>query len=226
MSDSGQDLSRLVGELVRTVEELQSELDEGGPRPRLRPPTPGELARFTSEVTIPAVVLALETNVRALKLLQRALRLGTDTQAKTSGAGGSEAADRARALGRTTLSRLDDAFADLQDALDGRPPDDRTRELLDEARDVRARIDEALADDAVDPGGKDPHGDQAVGGTEGRVEIDVDSELQSIKDDLDAADGAGGAEGGGRGGDGGDGDDTDGDGGGDDEGPGARRDGE
>jgi hypothetical protein len=187
MSDSGQDLSRLVGDLVRTVEELQSELDDGRPEPRLRPPTPGELARFTSEVTIPAVVLALETNVRALKLLQRALRLGTDSGERTGSAGGTEAGERARALGRTTLSRLDDALADLGDALEGRPTDDRTRELLDEARDVRARIDEQLADGAADADPPDPDREQ---GTDGRVEIDVDSELRAIKDNLEEGDDA------------------------------------
>jgi hypothetical protein len=171
----GTDPADLVGDLARTVEELQTEL---GPRqgPPLRPPSPRDLARFTSEVTIPAIVLALETNVRALKLLQRTLRLATGEDPRP-GAGGSAAHERAEALGRETLSRLDDALADLQDALEGRPPEDPARELLDEARSLRAEIDERMAASESDLSADRP--------AEGGVDVDVESELQSIKDDLD-----------------------------------------
>lgn len=185
MSDSRQDLPRLVGDLVETVEELQSELEPDSRLP-LRPPTPRELARFTSEVTIPAIILALETNVRALRLLQRALRLGTGGTGGTS-ATGDEARERARAVGRTTLARLEEAFTDLQDALEGRPTDDRTRELLDDARDIRAEIDERLARTDAEEGSRQ---DRARDPTTERneVDIDVESELRSIKDDLDDGD--------------------------------------
>ena len=80
--DSGEDLSRLVAELVTTLEELEDELEPPDERP-LRPPTPGEIRRFTSDVAIPGLILILESNIRALRLLQRALRL-------------SEGADRTR----------------------------------------------------------------------------------------------------------------------------------
>jgi hypothetical protein len=176
MSDSRQDLARLVGDLVETVEELESEL--GGGRPP-GPPTPGDLARFTSEVTIPAIVLVLETNVRALKLLQRALRFGGDRAGTT---GGDRAGERARAAGRSALARLDEAFADLGEALEGRPTDDRTRDLLEEAREVRAEIDDRLAESAA----TDP--ERPDDGTGSRVEVDVDSELQALKDDIDDGD--------------------------------------
>ena len=71
--DSGEDLSRLVAELVTTLEDLEDELEPSDERP-LRPPTPGELRRFTSDVAIPGLILILESNIRALRLLQRALR--------------------------------------------------------------------------------------------------------------------------------------------------------
>ncbi|PSP55305.1 hypothetical protein BRC74_00065, partial [Halobacteriales archaeon QH_7_68_42] len=63
--DSGEDLSRLVAELVTTLEELEDELEPPDERP-LRPPTPGEMRRFTSDVAIPGLILILESNIRAL----------------------------------------------------------------------------------------------------------------------------------------------------------------
>jgi hypothetical protein len=166
MSDTRPDLSTLVGDLTRSVRELQSELDTE----RRGPPTPADLVRFTSEVTIPAIILALETNIRALELLRRALRLAEGRE--PSGSGPSAARSRAEDLGRATLSRLDSVLADLQEGLAGRPDDDEARELLAEARELRAEIDERLAGNesqqAADP-----------------VSIDVDAELRSIKDELD-----------------------------------------
>ena len=185
MSDSRPDLSRLVGELARTVDELQSELEPQS-RPPLRPPTPRELTRFTSEVTIPALILVLETNVRALKLLQRTLRLATGVE---SGRSGSNARERAEALGQRTVQRLDDVLEDLQDALEGRPPDERSRQLLKEARTLGRELETRLSEtdrSSVQPteGGFEDPGP-------GEVDIDVESELQSIRDDLDDENGSG-----------------------------------
>lgn len=182
MSDSRQDVATLVGDLARTVEELQSEL-EPDERPPLRPPTPRELTRFTSEVTIPAIVLVLETNVQALKLLQRTLRLATGEAGDGTA---SDARERAGEIGRKTLSQLDAAFADLQEALEGRPPDDRARELLDDARSIRGEIDDQLAASAGD-GRRRDQGREPVPDRK-QVDIDVESELQSIKDDVDDGD--------------------------------------
>jgi small-conductance mechanosensitive channel len=184
MSDSRQDLPRQIGELARALEELGSEL-EPGDRPPLRPPTPRELTRFTSEVTIPAIVLALETNVRALKLLQRTLRLATEGPQAQEGAG-TRTRERAEVAGRRTLAQLDSAFADLQDALAARPPDDRARQLLDEARSIQREIETQLAADAPETTRrKEVTGDQPDRDV---VEVDVESELQSIKDDVEDGD--------------------------------------
>ena len=188
MSDSPRDISGLVGDLVQAVKELQSELDSGERSP-LRPPTPRELARFTSEVTIPAIVLALETNVRVLKLLQRALRLASGADLDTSGTTG--ARERAEAAGRSTLSRLDDLLADLQSALEERPPDDPARELLDEAQSLRVELDDRLAAAGDDEGelGRPGGSDGSTSGDSTGIDVDIESELRSIKDDVDGDDG-------------------------------------
>jgi hypothetical protein len=169
MSSEDSELSELVGELRTVVEELQTELESARGPPRL--PTPRRLAEFTSEVTIPAVILVLETNVRALRLVQRALRLaeGREDTEDTS------ARARATDLGRATLSRLDDALTDLGSALEGSDTNGEARDLLEEVRDLQSDIEARLE---ANPTGTE----QAA--SPGGVDIDVDAELQSLKDDI------------------------------------------
>lgn len=173
MSDADDEsIARLVADLARSLRDLQRELDDGrGPRP----PTPGTLLRFADEVAIPGLILLLETNVRALRLLQRAIRIA-DGRERPARDQGTAARDRATQLSRTTLDGLDAALAEVQAALEGRPPDDEARQLLEEARRLRAELDERL--DAADP-------DETSDPGRSDVPVDVDSELQSIRDDLD-----------------------------------------
>ncbi|MDS0258652.1 hypothetical protein NDI56_04400 [Haloarcula sp. S1CR25-12] len=173
MSDAEDDVTALLGELVRTLQDLQTEVEPRTDSGRPRPPTPGELLRFTSDVTIPAAILVLKTNIEALKLLRRALRLAEGRPATASTPKGVQ--ERASDLSRATLARLDDALTDIQGAVEGRPDDEEARELLSEARQLRADLAEQLSSD----------GDNSVP-TEGtEVPVDVDAELQSIKDDID-----------------------------------------
>lgn len=170
MSETDTSLPGLLSELTRSLEELQGELEPTDGRPR--PPTPRQLARFTSEVTIPAILLVLETNIRALRLVQRALRIadGRDPTARSTAT-----RERAVELGQATLSRLDETLGDLQEALAGRPPDDEARQLLQRVRDIEAEIEAELeASGAADEASSSD-----------RVGIDVDAELQSLKDEMD-----------------------------------------
>lgn len=167
-----QDVPALLAELTQALEELESELE---PKRRLRPPTPGELTEFTSEVAIPAMILLLRTNIRTLQLLQRTLRLAQGQSARGERRG--EMQERAAKAGRVTLSKLDSALDELQSTLEARPPDDEARELLEQARTLQERTAEQL-----DSGGDDQGYDGSA------VDIDVEAELQSIKD---AADGNG-----------------------------------
>jgi hypothetical protein len=166
MSDSeSEQLSARVSALAETLEELESELEGRSRRPRIR-----SLVRFTREVTIPAVILVLRTNIEALKLLRRALRFADD---------GETTRERAESVAGGALSRLDDTLADLGDALTGEPTDDRARELLAEARDIRADLDARLDADPAAGDERDTDG----------VDIDVEAELRSLKDDVDGSDG-------------------------------------
>ena len=203
-SSDDPDIGPLIADLVRTLQELEAEFEPRTESGLPRPPSPRELMRFTSDVGIPAVILLLRTNIEALKLLQRALRLG-DGRAPTTGTGGAEVRQRAEELSRTTLSRLDGALADLQDAVEGRPEDEDARELLDEARDLRSDVEEKLNERANgDPSALEEVGEsgQEESVPEESVPVDVDAELRSIKDEFDGGpDGNGDAEDGANAGD-------------------------
>ncbi len=163
---SERSLAEDVSDLIRTLESLQREL-EPGDRRRLRPPTPRELRRFTTEVTIPAAILVLETNVHVLKLLQRALR---QPEFRETGRRGSPPlSERITGVASDALDRLDDTVASLQNS--PAQSDGDVAELLDEARRLQSRIEDEL--------------ESAQTADTDSVSIDVEAELESIKDDID-----------------------------------------
>lgn len=188
-STGDSDIGPLIATLVRTLQDLEAEFEPRTESGIPRPPSPRELMRFTSDVGIPAAILLLRTNIEALKLLQRALRLA-DGRTPTTGTDGSEVRRRAEELSRTTLSRLDGALADLQDTVEGRPEDEDARELLNEARDLRNDVEQKLQDRARANGETLP--EESV--TEESVPVDVDAELRSIKDEFDDGTGSGDAD--------------------------------
>lgn len=189
MSDRATDseLARDVAALIRTLEDLQDELAPGERR-RLGLPTPRDLLRFTSEVSIPAAILVLETNVRVLRLLQRTIRMSTGED--SSGAGGRAGVrERASTLGRDALRGLDATLSELETAVDGTPPSDDAASLLAEARRLRDEVDARLAADqpAAGAAGVQSGLDETL--DREPVDVDVEAELRSIKDEIDDEDG-------------------------------------
>jgi len=178
---SDDDLTALVTDLVTTLQDLETEIEPTTESGLPRPPTPRELLRFTSDVTIPAIILVLKTNVEALKLLRRALRMA-EGRPTSSGSASGEVRQRATRLSRATLARLDDALTDLQRAVEGTPEDEEARELLDEAQELRAELAERLAAaPEADGDGSDAEATD--------VPVDVDAELRSIKEEVDGDEG-------------------------------------
>lgn len=196
------ELARLADELSTTLRDLTEELRAGREPPRgplglPRPPTPRELLRFTDEYTIPTAIAVLEANVRMLEALQGAIRLaraGDEVDKR-----GRETRVRTEELGLEALDRLDDVLADLQGALEGRPTDTEARTLLDDARALRHEIDDRLrmandsrrrpverrtAQNARNAEGLPKNDDGSHSRQEG-VAIDVDSELDSIREEVD-----------------------------------------
>lgn len=165
--------TELLAELTRTLRELERDVE---PERRLRPPTPQELTRFTSEVAIPGLILLLRTNIRALELLQRTLRLAEGRQVEQTGAA-TEVRSRAEALGATSLSRLDAVLSELQSTVSARDGDEDIAALLERARELQAELESELADESRS--GREEEL------TDDSVDIDVEAELRSLKDNID-----------------------------------------
>lgn len=182
MSDSDPEIPELLRDLTRELRRLQREVE---PDRRVRPPTPGELSRFTSEVAIPGIILLLRTQIQALELLRRAIRLaeGRDPRGPE---GGGEMRERAEKLGQVTLTQLDSVLGELQSAVEGRPDDDRAQELLAQAQKLRTQVQEEFEVDEQDIDGQELDGEELD--SDDVVDIDVEAELRSLKDDMDDAD--------------------------------------
>jgi hypothetical protein len=162
MSEQSADPSprELVGELVGTLQELQRTVGTGPADRRGL----DRLRRFTTEVTIPATILVLQTNVKMLQLVQRALRLAEEEQSAAS-------ADTP-ALSQSVVDRIDEALTEVQSRIDTESADERTRELLSNAQTLNRRLEQQLIEDTGDEDG---------------VAVDVDAELASLKEQYDDA---------------------------------------
>ncbi len=193
MTDRDDELAEAVDELARTLAQLQGEL-ESRRRSRFRPPTPGELLRFSDEVAIPTLLAILEANVRALEAFQKGIKLVRTEREVRDRAGETAGTTRSRAndLRRTTLSQLDAALVELQRAVgDGTLPREQgASELIEEARDLRDEVDRRLRDagDAIDEESTvqtieiDDESTDAADDNDAATDVDVDAELETLRD--------------------------------------------
>jgi len=169
-----EELAALLADLERTLTELRSAIDadvRGGNgttpddrrRPR-RPPTPGEILRFTEEYTIPTLIALLEATVRSLELLRAVLRL--------AGPGATTAErlrERSRADDAPDVATLRDALGDLRAALTGAdlPADSEAGSVLADARALTEEIDDRLADASARDGRPDRPASRGRGSARG-----------------------------------------------------------
>ncbi|MEF8814450.1 MAG: hypothetical protein V5A55_11615 [Halovenus sp.] len=167
-SSADPDTAQLLAELTQTLRELEQDVE---PERRLRPPTPGELSRFTSEVAIPGLILVLRTNIRVLELLRRTLRLADGRQPTEGSGAATQVRNRAEQLGNASLSRLDDVLTELQSTLSAREGDEEVEALLARARELQTELEAELA--AGETTASEPVG------------IDVEAELRALKDNVE-----------------------------------------
>jgi hypothetical protein len=208
-------LAELAGLLDRLEGELPADRRRRDDRPRRdrldrrprgddglpRPPRPGEFIRFTEQYTIPTLISLLEATVAVQELLRAVLRL-------TGGRGlpdprPGRSSDPIGETGRRAIEGLDDVLADLNDALSGQPTEPEARDLLTEARDLRAEIEALLEDgrrggrsrSTADRRGRESGGDRGSGDRRtGGVSIAVDdgeAAGESTPDEEAAGDGDG-----------------------------------
>jgi hypothetical protein len=174
--DPEDDLAERVDALEAAVRDLGD--DRQRDSPPSRSPTDRDARRPPADHVLPATIAVLEANARALELLQAAIRASDDERA----------ADRPPRAARDAVDRLDAALdallAEFEEGAMPRDPD--ARAVVEDARDLRAEIDAHLADETrarpdADRSDDRPDPDE----DEPTVEVDVEDELRSIKDDLD-----------------------------------------
>ena len=159
------DLEARLDRLESTLEELrdavvaEDRLDhDGGPTRAAE-----RALRLTERLAVPAAVAALEANVRVLEFLQDRLEAVEDSGAERR---------RDAPVSTRLLDRLDEAIARMDDAIAEAdlPRDAEARRLLERARELNAEVrDRARSGSAAEP---------TV------IEIDVEEELDRIKDDV------------------------------------------
>lgn len=190
-SRDDEDLAVLLADLEETLTDLRSAIDEdvrGGfrdeRRPRRRPPTPGEILRFTEEYTLPTAIALLEATVQSLELLRAVLRL--------AGPRPTEDRLRERLASRRgpETAALRDALADLRGALTGAdvPEDSAAGSILTDARtlteEIDDRLDEASTEQSETGEPADARGVAIEVEEEDEDAVDVDAELESIKESV------------------------------------------
>jgi hypothetical protein len=176
-----------VATLEATLEDLKSQLQRRSRR-RLRPPGLGAMRRFTTEVSIPMTILVLETNVRALRILQRALEENSTSARTGAGETAGRVGRRAADVSGQALARLGDALADLQESVSPPADDDSLDGMLDEAARLQERVQSEL--ERMEAGPETGTGASAADDGEESVAIDVDAELESIKSEIEDANGS------------------------------------
>jgi hypothetical protein len=242
--DSDDDLEALVSELETTLSDLRAELaeheragraaDERPPRSSVdswerrglgrrlpRPPSSGELLRFTSDYTIPTVVAVLEATIEALELFRGVIDLAAPGEVRSRrGRGRGTRRDRRdpREFARTMLSdavadgvtsATDRATADATDALErlretlseaDLPEDEESRDLVADARDLSAELERRVREsrEAVDRerererrADRGGDGGTAVGDDDGPVRIAVGEPGEHGEEPDDDLDGDG-----------------------------------
>ena len=176
------DLEERIDELEAALNEVSEELKRRSPRGPFglpRPPTPGEIIRFTDEAAIPAAIAILEANIRMLEALRHALRLieSGDRARQRSAAVETEASE----FGERALARFDRAIADLERVVDGTPAHVPGNEVLSDARALREDLETriATAETLVDDTLKEDSAQDAE--KNGTTAVDIDAEIESIR---------------------------------------------
>ena len=227
------ELADRLDELEETLSALRSELRSDSARRPPRPPSLGELLRFTEQYTIPTLIAMLEATIKSLELLRRTMRLADPKRAVREET--AEARTELDRLGSQASEELARGLSELRTALSeaNLPENPESRRLVEDARsltreiedrireaedDVRASRDRTRRDqstqsaneidrpqtrdggvfiDVTDDAGDadettnstETEGEGNSGSNDEQLDdptaIDVDAELEAIKQDLD-----------------------------------------
>ena len=173
MADDHDDLDERLDRLESTLEELRDaviEDDRVEAGRRAARPAAETALRLTERLAVPAAVAALEANVKVLTFLQDRLRELEEREDRLEG-------DdlRPSRVSERMLDRLDEALGRMEDAIADAdlPQNAEARRLLERARELNDDVRSRAGETGIDPD------DQDV------VTIDVEEELDQLKDDVD-----------------------------------------
>src|SRR6056297_447346 len=140
------ELEERLDELEETLTDLRGELRSESRRGPPKPPSLGELLRFTEEYTIPTVIALLEATVQSLELLRRTLRLADPERAVREES--ETARSRLDQVGTEAGNQLAGALSELRSALSEAdlPENPESRRLIEDARDLTGEIETRLRD--------------------------------------------------------------------------------
>lgn len=180
MSDRD-DLRRAIEELETAMRELQAELesDPATQPPVAQLPSMQDLLRFADRAAIPAVIAVLEANIQILKSIQQTIRIAEGTTREDAP---TDRSQQLAALGEETLTQLARSLDDLQRLIEAGslPQEETARSILTDARELQNRL-ESQTEPASEPAEEPPSQDDSD-----EVTIDIDAELESIKDEYAA----------------------------------------
>lgn len=141
-----EELAAQLDELESTLNELRSELRSDRRRGPPKPPSLGELLRFTEQYSIPTLIALLEATIQSLELLRRTLRLADPGRAAR--AEGDAARTQLDRVGNEAGEQLANALGELRTALSTTelPENTESRRLLEDAYGLTDDIEQRLRD--------------------------------------------------------------------------------
>lgn len=147
-----EDILGVLDELGETLDELGAELREERDREvrdrfrNPRPPTFGEVMRFTESYTLPTIIAVLEATIASLELLRRLIRLSDPGRAMEDARRGTE--DQLRGVPQTAVTGVERALDELRRTLSETdlPSNSDARDIMDHARSLADELDARITE--------------------------------------------------------------------------------
>lgn len=138
------ELADRLDELEETLSALRGELRSDSVRRPPRPPSLGELLRFTEQYTIPTLIAMLEATIKSLELLRRTMRLADPQRAVREET--TEARTELDRLGSQASQELARGLSELRTALSeaNLPENTESRRLIEDARSLTREIEDRI----------------------------------------------------------------------------------
>ena len=193
------DLEETLAELAAAVRELQATIDTDRQGRAVVPPERPDLLAMADEIVIPTLIASLETQIRVLKGIQRGARIArsVETEDRSSRRRGPLREPIESGTSRT-VDGIGDALETLADRL-GSPENGEVDEILSRTQSLYEDLERRLTDDRIDvdrdrrgteiqiTDDSDPdHDGDPVADKDERVDdrttIDVEAELETLRD--------------------------------------------